>query len=81
LAKISPTQELAIAALVTGSTVTEAAEQAAVSRETVSRWVHRDPDFIAELQNTRAEDEEEVYDQEEGEEQDQYYGTDGIGSD
>jgi hypothetical protein len=40
---------------VSGSTVTEAAEKAGVARETVSRWVHRDPEFIAELQNRRAE--------------------------
>ena len=52
---ISPAQSLAVAALVNGSTVTQAAEEAGVARETVSRWVHRDPAFIAELQNTRAE--------------------------
>jgi hypothetical protein len=44
--RISPAQAAAIAALATGSTVTEAAQQAGVARETVSRWVHRDPDFI-----------------------------------
>jgi hypothetical protein len=54
-AKISPAQSLAVAALASGATVTEAAERAGVARETVSRWVHGDPDFIAELQNTRAE--------------------------
>jgi hypothetical protein len=54
-AKISPPQALAVTALVNGSTVTEAAERAGVSRVTVSRWVHHDPEFIAELQNTRAE--------------------------
>jgi hypothetical protein len=48
-------QVLAVAALMGGSTVTEAAEKAGVSRETVSRWVHHDPAFIAELQNRRAE--------------------------
>ena len=52
---VSPAQLLAVAALVNGSTVTQAAEKAGVARETVSRWVHRDPAFIAELQNTRAE--------------------------
>ena len=52
---VSPAQSLAVAALVNGSTVTQAAEKAGVARETVSRWVHRDPAFIAELQNTRAE--------------------------
>lgn len=54
-AKISSAQELAVAALVSGSTITEAAEKAGVSRETCSRWVHRDPAFIAEVQNQRAE--------------------------
>jgi transposase len=44
-----------IEALASGSTVTEAAERAGVARETVSRWVQRDPEFIAELQNRRAE--------------------------
>ena len=37
------------------STVTEAAQKAGVTRETVSRWMHHDPVFIAELQNTRAD--------------------------
>ncbi len=54
-AVISSSQMLAINALVSGSSVTRAAEAAGVARETVSRWVHRDPVFIAELQNTRAE--------------------------
>ena len=54
-AKISPAQSLAVAALASGLTVTEAARKAGVARETVSRWVHGDPEFIAELQNTRAE--------------------------
>jgi len=52
---ISAAQSLAVEALASGSTVTEAAEKAGVARETVSRWVHRDPEFIAELQNRRAE--------------------------
>ena len=54
-AAISPRQSLAAAALAGGSTVTEAAEKAGVARETVSRWLHRDAEFIAELQNFRAE--------------------------
>ena len=53
-ATISAAQSLAVEALASGSTVTEAAERAGVVRETVSRWVHRDPEFIAELQNRRA---------------------------
>ena len=52
---ISPAQSLAVAALVNGSTITQAAEKAGVTRETVSRWMHGNPVFIAELQNTRAE--------------------------
>jgi transposase-like protein len=42
-AMISAAQSLAVEALPSGSTVTEAAERAGVARETVSRWVHRDP--------------------------------------
>ncbi len=52
-ATISAAQSLAVEALASGSTVTEAAERAGVARETVSRWVHRDPELIAELQNRR----------------------------
>src|SRR3954447_8329206 len=51
---ISPAQWLALQALVGGGSVTKAAEQAGVARETVSRWVHHDPVFLAELQNVRA---------------------------
>ena len=52
---ISPAQSVAAQALVSGSTVTEAAKKAGVASETVSRWVHHDPAFLAELQNIRAE--------------------------
>jgi hypothetical protein len=52
---ISPAQWLALQALVSGGSVTKAAEEAGVARETVSRWVHHDPVFFAELQNVRAE--------------------------
>ena len=38
-----------------GSTITKAAEAAGVARETVSRWSHHDPVFIAELHNFRAD--------------------------
>ncbi len=55
LATVSPAQALAIEALTGGSSVTAAARAAGVVRETVSRWVHHDPVFIAELQNARAE--------------------------
>jgi hypothetical protein len=57
---VSPAQALAVAALAGGSTVTEAAKKAGVSRETVSRWAHRDPEFIAALQNARAQTAAEV---------------------
>jgi hypothetical protein len=52
---ISPVQAVALEALAAGATVTEAAQKAGVTRETVSRWTHHDPVFIAELQNVRAE--------------------------
>jgi hypothetical protein len=51
---------LAVATLAGGATVTQAAKKAGVSRETVSRWAHRDPEFIAALQNARAETAAEV---------------------
>jgi hypothetical protein len=46
---LSAAQELAIASLVSGATDQEAANAAAVTRETVSRWKNRDPHFQAEL--------------------------------
>jgi hypothetical protein len=52
---ISPTQWLALQALVSGGSVTKAAKEAGVARETVSRWVHHDPVFLAEVQNVRAD--------------------------
>jgi hypothetical protein len=55
LATISATQALALGALLKGASVTKAANEAGVARETVSRWVHHDPAFSAELQNARAE--------------------------
>jgi hypothetical protein len=55
MASISPAQSLAVAALSSGSSVTAAAQAAGVARETVSRWAHHNPAFIAELQNARAE--------------------------
>jgi hypothetical protein len=55
LATITSAQGRVVEALAGGSTVTAAAKAAGVARETVSRWVHHDPAFIAELHNTRAE--------------------------
>ena len=51
----SPAQWLALQALVSGGSITTAASEAGVARETVSRWVHHDPVFLAEVQNVRAE--------------------------
>jgi hypothetical protein len=55
LAVVSAVQSLAVAALAGGATVGAAAGKAGVARETVSRWLHGDPRFIAELQAARAE--------------------------
>jgi hypothetical protein len=52
---ISPAQSFALEVLVSGGTVTKAAKEAGVARETVSRWLHHDPVFIAEMHNARAE--------------------------
>ncbi len=38
-----------------GGTVTKAAKEAGVARETVSSWFHHDPVFTAEMHNARAE--------------------------
>jgi hypothetical protein len=55
LQTISPAQSSALRFLVSGGSVTNSALQAGVARETVSRWLHHDPVFIAEMQNARAE--------------------------
>jgi hypothetical protein len=55
LQTISPAQSAALRFLVSGGSVTNAALQAGVARETVSRWLHHDPVFIAEMHNARAE--------------------------
>ena len=52
---LSGPQEAAIASLLVGSNVTEAAEAAGVARATVSGWLNHDPGFAAELANRRAE--------------------------
>jgi hypothetical protein len=52
---ISPAQSAALRFLVSGGSVTNAALQAGVARETVSRWLHHDSLFIAEMHNARAE--------------------------
>jgi hypothetical protein len=50
--ELSPSQLTALAALLTGSSVSVAAEQAAVSRETVHRWL-REPVFAAAYNRQR----------------------------
>jgi hypothetical protein len=52
---ISPAQWLALLALVSRGSITKAAKEAGMARETVSRWVHDEPVFLAEVQNVRAE--------------------------
>lgn len=53
--QLSSTQLTALEALLTGASVTEAAERAGVDRTTVSRWKNRDPEFMAAL-NARKRD-------------------------
>jgi hypothetical protein len=52
-AAITPRQQQALQALLAGSTDTEAAEAANVTRETVNRWRHRDANFVAALNEAR----------------------------
>lgn len=54
-ATLSPTQELAVAALVEGHSVTDAAAVAGVTRQTVHRWLAGDFFFRAELNRQRQE--------------------------
>ena len=53
LRELSPTQELALEALLAGKTQVEAAEEAGVARETVNRWLGRHPGFIAAYRQRR----------------------------
>ena len=46
---------LAVDALVSGASITDAATSAGVRRETVSRWIHENPVFKAELNRRREE--------------------------
>ncbi len=48
-------QEAALLALLAGASVTEAAAQGGVTRQTASEWLHHDPDFGAALVARRAE--------------------------
>jgi hypothetical protein len=51
---LSPSQTVALVALLAGESVTAAACHAKTSRETVHRWLH-DPAFTAELNRGKAE--------------------------
>jgi DNA-binding XRE family transcriptional regulator len=53
LVDLTPAQALAVDALATGSTQSEAAEIAGVTRETVNRWVNHHPGFRAALDRYR----------------------------
>jgi hypothetical protein len=48
-------QEQALAALLTGATVTASARRAGVARQTVHRWLSDDPAFIAAYNRARRE--------------------------
>jgi hypothetical protein len=52
-ATITPRQQQALQALLTGATDTEAAETANVARETVCRWRHRNAHFMAAFNEAR----------------------------
>lgn len=51
--ELSVSQQLALEWLTTGGSITEAAQVAGVCRQTVSDWLHNDPDFQAAYQNWR----------------------------
>ena len=55
LPRIDAKQDLALTAIIAGATDGEAAKTAGVRRETVHRWRHTDPHFIAELARRRHE--------------------------
>jgi hypothetical protein len=53
--EIAPDQAKALAVLLRGGMQSDAAVEAGVARETVSRWLNDDPGFMATYQNGRAE--------------------------
>lgn len=53
--EITPTQQVVITAILAGSSVVEACENANVNRATFYRWQSNDPAFLAELNKQRAE--------------------------
>ncbi|MCI0587259.1 MAG: hypothetical protein L0323_10510, partial [Planctomycetes bacterium] len=50
-----PRTEFALSALLRGATVTDAAEAAGICRQTLSEWLHRDPEFAREYAERRRE--------------------------
>jgi transcriptional regulator with XRE-family HTH domain len=50
---LSAAQETALLALAEGATQGEAAERAGVTRETISRWLREEPEFVAALNVVR----------------------------
>lgn len=52
---LTAAQEQAILLLASGETVTATADAVGVSRQTISEWANRDPDFIAALNRIRQE--------------------------
>ena len=52
---VSPAAELAIDALISGASISEAAIAAGVSRSTLSKWLHSNPLFQGVLNQRRAE--------------------------
>ncbi len=55
LPSVDAKQDLALTAILAGATDGDAAKKAGVRRETVHRWRHADPHFIAELARRRQE--------------------------
>ncbi len=53
--ELTPQQEVVLAALLTGKTVTTAAGEAGIARQTVHRWLASDADFIAAHNRGRRE--------------------------
>lgn len=51
--RLTPAQELAVAGLLAGKTITDAAADAQVDRATVHRWLRTDAAFIARLNAER----------------------------
>lgn len=61
--ELSPKQLIAADALAAGITMTEAAQMAGVSRQTLSKWRHHHPGFIAALNAATREDLRHTQDQ------------------